>query len=171
MLLQAAIDRVHVFARHPHDVLYGKCPLGFVRSSRWPAAEREHKKSWPNCIVCGTTKGIQVHHIFPFHFCVALGRPDLELDQRNLASVCETNATVREQNHHLLIAHLDNFKSANVGLLRDAKVFHGMTARQIENSPLWVARKAGRLKLLTEMTASEKRDLRALMDKTFPKAA
>ena len=31
---------------------------------------------------------VQVQHIFPFHYCVALGRPDLELDERNLITLC-----------------------------------------------------------------------------------
>lgn len=171
LLLRQPVDKLQMIARHPMDVWLGKCPLGSVRSSHWPATERLHKKMFPNCIVCGTTKSIQVHHIFPFHFCIALGRPDLENDQRNLASVCETSRLVKTENHHLLIAHFDDFKSANIHLLKDAKVFEGMTEAQIEKNPLWIRKKVGKLKLLNEMTAADKRELRTLMDTTFPKAA
>jgi hypothetical protein len=50
-------------------------------------------------------------------------------------------------------------------------VFKDMTAIQIENSSLWVAKKASKLKNLNDMTAVEKKELRKLMDDTFPKAA
>jgi hypothetical protein len=56
-----------------------------------------------------------VHHIFPFHYCIALGRPDLELDDRNLITLCEdeqgkrsrVEAPARGTPELLRQAHLD----------------------------------------------------------------
>lgn len=169
--LQHAADHLHVLAKHAHDVRTGKAPLGFIRSSHWPAVEREKKKICPACIICGVTEAIQIHHVFPFHYCVALGRPDLELDLRNLVTVCETNAKLKEQNHHLLIAHLDDFKSANLKVIADSVTFKNMTAAQIKESPLWIVAKAGKLIPLNQMSDAQKRELRALMDRTLPLAA
>jgi hypothetical protein len=42
---------------------------------------------------------VQVHHIFPFHDCVALGRPDLELDERNLITLCGKSHNGIGENH------------------------------------------------------------------------
>ncbi len=39
-------------------------------------------------------------NIFPFHYCIALGRPDLELGQRNLITLCEDEAGHPADNHH-----------------------------------------------------------------------
>jgi len=73
-----------------------------ARSPKWPAVEKKHLKDYPYCEVCGAVGSNQVHHIFPFHYCVSLGRPDLELDQRNLITLCE-NQGARGDNHHLLL--------------------------------------------------------------------
>ena len=59
-----------------------------------------------------------MHHIFPFHYCIALGRPDLELDDRNLITLCEDEAGKPGQNHHLLVGHLDDFESSNLAVVR-----------------------------------------------------
>lgn len=66
---------------------------GISRSPRWPGVEKEHLKLEPTCRVCGksaTQAPLQVHHRYPFFFAIHLGRPDLELDQRNLVTLCET---------------------------------------------------------------------------------
>lgn len=141
------------------------------RSSHWPAVEKAVLKANPFCACCGPAKhdkGLQVHHRLPFHYCVALGRPDLEVDPRNLIVLCETEQNDPEANHHLLIGHLGNFKSDNVHVSDDVELFHGMAADQIQADPRWLARKATRLKLLTDMTDEDKADFRALMDATFP---
>jgi hypothetical protein len=108
---------------------------------------------------------VQVHHIFPFHYCVLLGWPDLELDQRNLITLCETESGHVEENHHLLIGHLDDFKSSNLDVVNDAKkTFSGMTADQIKADPRW------QLKPLDKMSQQEKDDFTAQMNKVFPKS-
>src|SRR5258708_4754189 len=61
-------------------VLHGK-----KRSSEWPRVEKEHRLHEPACVACGYQgPGIQVHHVRPFHL-----HPNLELDPRNLITLCE----------------------------------------------------------------------------------
>jgi hypothetical protein len=144
------------------------------RSARWPHVEKAVLAANPHCACCGpakAVKGRQVHHVLPFHYCVALGRPDLELDPRNLIVLCETEAGDPEANHHLLLGHLGNFKSDNVHVADDVALFAGMDAAAIQADPRWLARKAARLKLLPDMTEADRADFRALMDAMFPPAA
>ena len=141
------------------------------RSPHWPAVERTVLHLHPFCACCGPNthdKGLQVHHRRPVQYCIALGRPDLEIDPRNLIVLCETEHNDPEANHHLLIGHLGNFKSDNVHVSDDVELFAGMDAPSIQADPRWLARKATRLKLLTDMTDADKADFRALMDAMFP---
>ena len=144
------------------------------RSSAWPHVEKAVLHLHPWCAACGPDKrdkGLQVHHHLPFAYCTALGRPDLELDPRNLLVLCETEHNDPEANHHLLLGHLGNFKSDNVHVAEDIALFAGMDAAAIQADPRWLARKAARLKPLHEMTDQDKADFRALMDAMFPAAA
>jgi hypothetical protein len=112
---------------------------------------------------------VQVHHIFPFHYCIELGRPDLELDDRNLITLCEKEEGKPGEDHHLLVGHLNLFQAANLKVVVDAKkTYHGSKERQITSSPLWEKEVHGRLKPLDTMSKEEKDELRRLMDKTFP---
>lgn len=147
---------------------------GIKRSDEWPRVEKEHLQLEPHCAACkpgtNTGAGLQVHHKFPFHYCIALGRPDLELDQRNLISLCEDEAGRPAEDHHLLVGHLDNFKSSNLVVDADARTaFYGMTADEIKKDPRWIAKKGDRLKLLDEMSQDEKDAFTKLMNTTFPK--
>lgn len=144
------------------------------RSPAWPHVEKVVMHLHPHCAACGpdkAAKGRQVHHVLPFHYCVALGRPDLELDPRNLIVLCETEQGDPEANHHLLLGHLGNFKSDNVHVADDVSLFAGLDAAAIEADPRWLARKAARLKPLDQMTDQDKADFRALMDAMFPAMA
>jgi hypothetical protein len=138
------------------------------RSTKWPEVEKTHRAEHPNCAACLVPGApVQVHHIFPFHYAIALGRPDLELDDRNLISLCETEKGNPAENHHLLIGHLGNFKEGNLSVWFDAqRTWHGMTEAQIKSAHGW--KLAPKLKDLDKMTDDEKAALRALMDKTFP---
>src|SRR5579863_6845544 len=103
------------------------------RSPKWHGVEEAHLAKEPHCECCkpntNEKAGVQVHHKFPFHYCIALGRPDLELDDRNLITLCEDEAGKPGQNHHLLVGHLDDFQSSNLAVVVDAtKTFFGMTA-------------------------------------------
>ena len=141
------------------------------RSPHWPAIERQQLARVPYCECCGPAKpvkGLQVHHRLPFHYCIALGRPDLELDPRNFINLCETEHDDPEANHHLLLGHLGNFQSDNVHVSGDVSIFAGLSAAAIQTDPRWLARKATRLKLLPEMSDQDKADFVALMNAMFP---
>lgn len=138
------------------------------RSSQWPKVEHDHLKQEPSCACCGTTHGVQVHHIFPFHYVVALGRPDLELDQRNLITLCETEAGIPNENHHLLLGHLDSFKSNNISVKDDVIDFKAMTAGQITATKSWQDKVANRLKPLDEFTDDDRNDFIRTMNEVFP---
>lgn len=145
---------------------------GITRSSHWPAVERAHLHRQPRCVACppGWTGSPQVHHIFPFHYCVALGRPDLELDDRNLVTLCQTEKDRPAEDHHLLIGHLDSFQSSNLVADADAAAtFAGMSAEAIKADRGWQAKVAGRLKRLGDMSDAEKADFRTQMDQRFPR--
>jgi hypothetical protein len=144
--------------------------IGHGRSSHWPTVEKAFRKIHPQCVCCivKSVTHIQIHHRFPFHYCVALGRPDLELDMRNLITLCEWPSHP-SPNHHLLVGHLDNFKSSNLEVAEDAITFRGMSAAEIKKDARWIKKVAGRLKPLDEMTAKDKAAFTKLMNAKFPK--
>ena len=148
--------------------------FGISRSPEWPKVEKAHLQKQPVCQACKPGQaphaGLQVHHIFPFHYCIALGRPDLELDDRNLITLCEDEAGKPGENHHLLVGHLDDFQSSNLQVVKDAKqTFHGLSATQIRADARWKAEEAKRLKPLDKMTAADKATFTAEMNKTYPR--
>ena len=142
---------------------------GITRSPQWPKIEHEHLQEFPNCAVCGINSSVQVHHIFPFHYCIALGRPDLELDERNLITLCESTEKEKNNDHHLLIGHYDDFKSSNLNVKVDSLIYKGFTESQIRSNKGWLLAKLGKIKALDEMTNTEKQNMLNLMNKTIPK--
>ena len=139
-----------------------------ARSEHWPEVEKAHKAMEPNCAVCGISEAIQIHHVIPFHYCIHLGRPDLELDHRNLTSLCESESGKPEQNHHLLIGHLNDFKSSNVKVREDSQKYHGKTLQEIKESIDWKEEASKKMVLLDVMTPEQKKDLRETMDLLYP---
>ena len=90
----------------------------------------------PGCAACGYRgQGLQVHHIKPFHL-----HPTLELDPRNLITLCE----VKGRDHHLLLGHLDEWESYNVNVRRDVKHYYGKTALHIRSDVAWLKEVARR---------------------------
>jgi hypothetical protein len=144
--------------------------IGHGRSSHWETVEKAFRKLHPQCVSClvPSTKHVQIHHRFPFHYCVALGRPDLELDMRNLITLCEWPGH-ESPDHHLLIGHLGFFQSSNLDVAEDALTFRGMSEAEIKKDKRWVKKVAGRLIPLDEMTAKDKADFKKRMNHTFPK--
>ena len=145
---------------------------GIPRSSEWPKVEKAHLQKQPRCICCApgtnTHAGQQVHHIFPFHYCIGLGRPDLELDDRNLITLCEDEAGKPGENHHLLVGHLDDFQSSNLAVSEDAaRTFHGMDAVAIKSDLSWLRKKAHRLAPLDKMTPADKEAFKRAMNARF----
>lgn len=145
---------------------------GVKRSSHWPAVEKAHLEKHPDCSACAPGQHPkakkQVHHIFPFHYVVALGRPDLELDDRNLITLCETTHDVQCDNHHLLLGHLDDFKSSNLHVTHDAAFYKGKSADELKGDGKWKTAAVQRLKPLDQMTQEEKQQFTALMNHLFP---
>ena len=111
---------------------------------------------------------LQVHHIIPFHYCVALGRPDLELDDRNLISLCESVKGKECNNHHLLVGHLDNFKSANLSVTNDCRFYASLSKQEIESNSKWIAEKVCKLIPLDLMTSDEIASLKNFLTAQFP---
>jgi len=161
--------------RIDHGALEG-ARLGVARSEHWPAVEKAFRDAHPTCAACADPEvprgAVQVHHINPFHYCLdpGIGRPDLELDPRNLISLCETEASEVEQNHHLDIGHLGNFKEGNLLVAQDAAGrYHGMTSVDIQKDADWLTEeRVGRLKPLDEMSPAEKQAFRARLDQELP---
>ena len=82
------------------------------RSSQWPKVRAEHLKNHPACLVTGSTKELEVHHIFPVHLF-----PELELSPENLVTLSEGPTT----NFHFLVGHLLDWRAYNPNVLEDAK--------------------------------------------------
>lgn len=144
---------------------------GAARSPHWHTVEREFLAANPTCLACGGTP-VQAHHRAPFHYLIdpLINRPDLELDARNLVSLCEDEEGRPAQDHHLLIGHLGNFREGNLLVREDAEGrYHGMTADAIRADAAWGAEERdGRLKPLDRMTDDEKRAFRARLDAELP---
>lgn len=101
---------------------------------------------------------------------MALGRPDLELDERNLITLCETEAGSAAENHHLLIGHLDDFESSNLSVVEDASsTFKGWMAAKIRADSIWLQKKSARLPHLPMMSADDKAAFAWAMNTRYPK--
>lgn len=70
-----------------HPTLWGE-----PRSSSWASVRRKFVESNPNCVACGSTEKLNVHHVKPFH-----AHPELELEPSNLITLC--------REHHFRIGH------------------------------------------------------------------
>jgi 5-methylcytosine-specific restriction endonuclease McrA len=102
---------------------------GRARSPEWPRVAHEHLSHEPACAVCGHRgRGLQVHHIKPFHLY-----PELELDPKNLITLCE----IKGRTHHLLIGHLDDWESYNKRVREDAKRYSHQSATAIKANSTW----------------------------------
>ena len=142
---------------------------GIGRSPHWPMAEKHCLANNPVCAASGIKTGLQVHHIFPFHFCILVGRPDLELDmQRNGIVLSESEKSLTEVNYHLLLGHAGFFQSSNLFVREDVKTFFGQTERQIAANPLFASRVENRCKPWDQWTAQQKTDFRAKLDQQCP---
>ena len=82
---------------------------GAKRSGSWPATEAGHLRKHPTCAACGRADDPEVHHIIPFHL-----RPDLELDEKNLITLCGKRGC------HFLFGHLLSWLSYNAHVVIDA---------------------------------------------------
>lgn len=99
------------------DRLQGKVPWGSKRSDQWPLVRAKHLKKQPRCALCGGNDKLQVHHMQPFHL-----HPELELDPRNLITLCESKK--HGVNCHLLFGHLGNFTLFNPTVIKDTAAWN-----------------------------------------------
>lgn len=150
------------------------------RSSRWPTERKKFLCKNPYCKACHPPKGlakighsilhavglppVQVHHIIPFHFCVLLGRPELELDERNLITLCE-----RGLNHHLVLGHLNDFHTFNPSVFTFVAKYQGWDAQKIKADPYYVKAIAARPKTWDQMSVDDKAGLSSLMNQLYPR--
>jgi 5-methylcytosine-specific restriction enzyme A len=146
---------------------------GVKRSPLWPDVEKRHRELQPNCVCCaaGTnmTTPVQVHHIIPFHFVVLLKRPELELDPRNLMTLCEAERHKQAPNHHLLIGHFEDWQSFNQTAEADSQVkFHGLSEPQIRMNAEWRQLCKLKPKHWESMNDADKTALAELIAKLFP---
>lgn len=142
---------------------------GLARSGHWPHVRAEQLRRQPVCQATGLTAAdgaeLEAHHIYPFHFCVLVGRPDLELDLRNLITLARAPDDV-----HLLLGHLDDFRSSNLDVVGDCRTWFGHTEVEIKGDPLWQGKHAARMKPWAEWNDQERADFRAHLDQVFPPA-
>jgi len=127
------------------------------RSPRWESTRRAFLAKWPQCAVCGhdaphVPGALNVHHVVPFEVARRVGRGDLELDERNLITLCE-----KGENHHLVVGHLGDWRSWNPEVRADVarSECRGKGSGEIEKSAWWGARRAARAKHWDEMTGAE----------------
>ena len=143
------------------------------RSPQWARVAQAHLATEPNCVCCSSQwkqgTAVQVHHIFPVHFIRACGREDLELDPRNLVTLCCSLPGRPSEDHHLLVGHLGDFELANPASRTDADHrYRGMGAKAIKASPSWHDEIERHLPVLPAMTEADRKALRALMDRVMP---
>ena len=134
------------------------------RSPEWPRVEKDFLSKNHVCAACGSRQKLNAHHMFPFHFVVLSGRPDLELDERNLITLC----TNQNFEHHLLVGHLDDYESYNPKVKKFVKTYHGKDAGTIRADRAWQKAHVDRKPHYDKMTPQEKISFRRLLDKTFP---
>ena len=144
---------------------------GISRSPHWPAVEHAHLAKQPRCLCCGKDAAarvkLNVHHKYPFHYIVAVGRPDLELDERNLFTLCVDH----EEEHHLLVGHLGNFESYNPDFEHFLALCRGLLASQIRSLPAWLHAVAKRPEPLALMNSQDRLTLRKRLDTLMPPLA
>ena len=137
--------------------------LGIKRSPAWPEVEKQFRTAHPKCAACDETSQLNVHHKFPFHYVVDCGRPDLELDPRNLLTLC----TRPDREHHLLLGHLDDYESYNPEVLAFVKTYANNTVQQIRNAAAFQKAHGLRPKHLDLMSAAEKAAFKNELDRQF----
>ena len=145
-----------------------KDPMEPRRSPRWEEARREFVRQHPQCEVCACTASgeLNVHHIIPFDVAASGGRPDLELDPRNMITLCEGT-----QDHHLVVGHLGDSQSYNRHVRNDARRLDctGQPSQKIRRAAWWIEAHEDRPKNLRGGNAADKAAAKALLDRMFPR--
>lgn len=87
---------------------------GRPRSPKWAKVRAEAIKRHPLCSACGSVKGLEVHHVEPYHLA-----PGLELDPDNLIVLCDETSN----RCHFTFGHLWDWCKSNAGVRIDARNF------------------------------------------------
>jgi len=99
------------FAADRKAGLYQQCKAWAEgRSPHWPALRRKFLLRHPTCAACGADKGLEVHHVHPFHLY-----PAEELSVANLITLCEGC-----EEDHFVLGHDRNWRLWNPSVRRDA---------------------------------------------------
>ena len=85
------------------------------RSPNWQTLRDTHLELNNICAWCGSNRDLEVHHIKPFHLY-----PELELEPRNLVTLCESIG----RNCHLERGHLGSWRKFNPLLLEEIEAHH-----------------------------------------------
>jgi hypothetical protein len=92
------------------EPIYGGKP----RAPGWKVLAIAWLAENPRCAACGRTEDVVPHHVMPYHLY-----PELELDWRNLVTLCEW----RTLNCHLWLGHAGNWSDWNPYVRTDAETF------------------------------------------------
>lgn len=90
---------------------FNKSRYAGVRSPKWSKVRSDHLKDNPVCEICGSNLKPEVHHIVPVHI-----DSSKELDTDNLITLCDKYC-------HFIFGHLMNWKSYNINILDDVKLY------------------------------------------------
>lgn len=157
-----------------HEATYSQDPE-MNRSTHWPHVRDQFLTSW--LALHPEAKAIEgaaweVHHKIPFHLGVLLGRGYIELDPRNLIVV------MREPiDYHLLVGHLDDFKSWNIEVVKELALYggklyggtsDGWPEVEIRSNEAWQGKHLHRPRPWKEMTDLDKNAVRTLIDQRLP---
>lgn len=114
------------FLKYLKDRVQGKAPPGCRRSHKWPEVRAEHLKKYGECAACGSKKNLEVHHIIGFHI-----DPSLELDPKNLITLCE-HGRFKGVNCHLFFGHLLSYQRLNIDCELDALIWRKKLERECD---------------------------------------
>lgn len=162
------VVKTPVPSQEPQSEDHGVVLHNVKRSSTWGAFKNKFLKDHPACEACGKTDAVQVHHVFPFDYAINLGFPSLEEWAPNLITLCETESGKPEENHHLALGHLMNFKCANLNVRQDVITYRGQTLEQIQESSNYQREEKDRLPAFEDLTEQEKTDAIAWIKAHYP---
>jgi len=81
-------------------------------------AKKSYKKNYPECASCGSTKGLEVHHILPVSKF-----PHLASDPNNFITLCD-GLFNSNSGCHCKFGHFGNFKSKYNIHIREYAIFN-----------------------------------------------
>lgn len=102
------------------DTIQGKAPAkSKARHPSWRRVRAEHLKAQPKCQGCGEKRKrlLEVHHVAPFH-----SHPEIELEPKNLLTLCDGGGKYGIKSCHLYIGHNGNFRRSNSLAVHEARL-------------------------------------------------